>query len=81
MPMCELKYITTKQYYGNKKQKKISKHHINTTTQEHQILRGNPSSIEGKPRGSFEQYPLWNRDYNYQVYAKLESTINWIYNK
>ena len=22
MPMCELKYITTKQYYGNKKKKK-----------------------------------------------------------
>ena len=49
MPMCELKYITTKQYYGNKKKKKkISKHHINTTTQEHQILRGKPYSVEGK---------------------------------
>ena len=28
------------------KQKKFSKHHINTTT--HQILRGKPSNIEGK---------------------------------
>ena len=54
MPMCELKYITTKQYYGNKKKKKkISKHHINTTTQEHQILRGNPSGIEGKTTEQF----------------------------
>ena len=35
------------------KKKKISKHHINTTTQKHQILRGNPSSIEGKTTGQF----------------------------
>ena len=33
------------------KQKKFNKHHINTTTQEHQILRGKPSNIEGKTTG------------------------------
>ena len=30
------------------KQKNSSKHHINTTTQEHQILHGKPSDVEGK---------------------------------
>ena len=33
------------------KQKNSSKHHINTTTQEHQILYGKPSSVEGKTMG------------------------------
>ena len=62
---------------------KISaKHHINTTIQEYQILREKPSNVEGKNHGvSSEKYSLWNRDYKYQVYAKLESTINLIYNK
>ena len=31
--------------------KKFRKHHVNTTTQEYQILRGKPSSIEGKTTG------------------------------
>ena len=62
------------------KQKKFSKHHT-TTTQEHQILRGKPSSVEGKTTGQLRKISTINRDYNYQVYAKLVFTINWIYNK
>ena len=61
--------------------KNFSKHHINTTTQEYLILRGKPFDVEGKLWDNSEKYPLWNKDYNYQVCAKLESTINWIYNK
>ena len=55
MSMCELEYITIKQqqYYGNKKNS--SKHHINTTTQKHQMLRGKPSSVEGKTTGQFRK--------------------------
>ena len=37
------------------KKKKISKHHINTTTQEHQILCGKPSSVEGKTMGQLRK--------------------------
>ena len=33
------------------KKKKFSKHHINITTQEHQILREKTSSVEGKTTG------------------------------
>ena len=31
--------------------KNFRQRHVNTTTQEHQILRGKPSSIEGKTTG------------------------------
>ena len=61
--------------------KKFSKHHTNTTTQEYQILREKPSSVERKTTGQLRKISTINRDYNYQVYTKLESTINWIYNK
>ena len=61
--------------------KKFNKHHTNTTTQEHQILHGKPSSVEGKTTGQLQKISTINRDYNCQVYAKLEFTINWIYNK
>ena len=33
------------------KQKNSKKHHINTTTQEHQILHGKPFGVEGKTTG------------------------------
>ena len=59
--------------------KKFSKHHTNT--QEHQILYGKPFSVEEKTTRQLQKISTINRDYNYQVYAKLESTINWIYNK
>ena len=58
MSKCELKYITTKQqqYYANKINS--SKHHINTTTQKHQILREKPSDVEVKKSwDSSEKYP------------------------
>ena len=58
--MCELKIndyqaiaILWKQ--KKKKKKKFSKHHINTTIQEHQILCGKPSSIKGKITGQFRK--------------------------
>ena len=35
--------------------KKFSKHYINTTTQEHQILRGKPSGVEGKTMGQLRK--------------------------
>ena len=35
--------------------KNFRKHHVNTTTQEHQILRGKPSSIEGKTMGHLQK--------------------------
>ena len=51
---CEFKYITTKQYqyYENKN---FNKHHINTTTQEHQILCGKPSGVKGKITGQLRK--------------------------
>ena len=38
--------------------KKNSKHHINTTTQEHQILRGKPSGVEGKTTGHLRKISI-----------------------
>ena len=35
--------------------KNSSKHHINTTTQEHQILHGKPSGVEGKTTGQLRK--------------------------
>ena len=50
MSMCELK-INDYQIIAILWKQKHSKHHRNTTTQEHQILRGKPSSLEGKTTG------------------------------
>ena len=63
------------------KKKKLSDHHKNTTTQEHQILLGKPFGVRKKPRATPKNIHYENSDYNFQVYVKLESTINWIYNK
>ena len=35
--------------------KKFSKHHINTTKQEHRILRGKPFNVEGKITGQLRK--------------------------
>ena len=37
------------------KKQNFSKHHINTTTQEHQILRGKPSSVEENTMGQLRK--------------------------
>ena len=52
MSMCELKYIIPSNS-NIMETKNFSKHHINKTTQEHQILCGKPSSIKGKTMGQF----------------------------
>ena len=54
MSMCELK-INDYQVIGILWKQKFNKNHINTTTQEHQILYGKPSSVEGKTTRQFRK--------------------------
>ena len=61
--------------------KKFNDHHRNTSTQEHQILLEKPFGVKKKPGATPKNIHCESSDYNSQVYVKLESTINWIYNK